>query len=944
MQVLREVIATRADLPVDVVTPESRLLRDLHLNSITVAHLVGEVAQRLGIPSLTAPTQFANASIAEVARALADLRNTGGAAARNNDVPAGVAEWVRTFAIEHVSEPFTKRSATAPRNVTVSLLGADGATAFERLRRAADDVRDGETLVVVQERPGGGGFARTLHLERPEVNVCVVNVDAFDDAMADRVADEAANAAGFVEVFYERGERSVPRLVPRDFRSAGEALCATDVLLVSGGGKGIAAESALHLARRSGAAVGIIGRSDPGASTELAANLERFRRHGVRVHYASADVTDAAAVLRAMTDIRDALGATTVVLHGAGTNEPALIEQLDDAQFRSAFEPKVGGLRNLLDCCDPDTPRLVIAFGSVIARTGMRGEAHYAFANEWLAAALDDFAAVHPGCRALTIEWSVWSGAGMGERLGRVEALRHEGITPIGVDDAVAILESLVASDARGSIVVAGRLGSSPTLRFRQPELPILRFLEYPRVAVDGIEIVADAQLTDGSDPYLGDHVFRGDALVPAVIGLEAMAQAATALRNLSLPLAFEDVDLRWPIVIGDGGATMRVAALAHGDSVDLVIRSSAMQFSVDHFRARIVRLASGDLERFTIPPTPLALDIDHDIYDALLFHHGRFRRIRSYRTLTAYDCVAEIAARSDAWFAPYRPSRLILGDPGVRDAAIHALQACIPHATVLPAAVGSIELLRPVPEDGSLFVHAHERARAGDHLIYDLAVTDDAGIVVERWRGLRLQVIETRATAPDLAPLLWAPYLERRLSELQQAPVRVTVNRESQWPRDTAELLVIRRPDGKPDATEGFSTSAAHAPDLTLTASSPSGIACDVESIVERAEADWVALLGLALLPLARAIAAEAKEDFAAAATRVWTAHECSQKRRGIAASTFTMLAADAGGAITLSSGADRITTFAIGNGAGQRLICSFLIDTLPRALGAQLEERRIS
>src|SRR5207302_1052126 len=99
-------------------------------------------------------------------------------------------------------------------------------------------------------------------------------------------------------------------------------------------------------------------------------------------------------------------------LHGAGTNAPALIEDLDEVQFHAAFAPKVDGLRNLLGCCDAEALRLVIAFGSVIARTGMRGEAHYAFANEWLAATMDDFGAAHPRCRTLTIEWSVWAGAG----------------------------------------------------------------------------------------------------------------------------------------------------------------------------------------------------------------------------------------------------------------------------------------------------------------------------------------------------------------------------------------------------------------------------------------------------------------------------------------------------------------------------------------------------
>jgi hypothetical protein len=45
-----------------------------------------------------------------------------------------------------------------------------------------------------------------------------------------------------------------------------------------------------------------------------------------------------------------------------------------------------------------------------------------------------------------------------------------------------------------------------------------------------GVELVADAFLSSDSDPYLDEHVYHGERLFPAVMGLEAMAQAAMAL------------------------------------------------------------------------------------------------------------------------------------------------------------------------------------------------------------------------------------------------------------------------------------------------------------------------------------------------------------------------------------------------------------------------------
>ena len=47
-----------------------------------------------------------------------------------------------------------------------------------------------------------------------------------------------------------------------------------------------------------------------------------------------------------------------------------------------------------------------------------------------------------------------------------------------------------------------------------------------------------------------------------------------------------------------------------------------------------------------------------------------------------------EISALSaDRWFGSHLPAELLLGNPGTRDAFMHAIQCCVPNATLLPAA-----------------------------------------------------------------------------------------------------------------------------------------------------------------------------------------------------------------------------------------------------------------
>lgn len=1000
LELVRHLVAARAELPPEAVGDDSRLLSDLHLNSISVGQLVAEAARQLGQLPPTSPTDYASATVAEVARALADRGEAGddaddGAAARER-FPAGIEVWVRPFSVELLEEPLTARGdprradtaealggfhvvappdhplagALLPALATtgrkgVALLLPDGAPlrgagsagdtfdlfvtaarkALEEERQRA--AKDGEAIcfLVAQQGGGGGGFARTLHLEHPFIDVCVVDLPFDHPRAVPWLTAEVAAVQGYMEAHYEVADdgsarRRRPFLVPlppteaTDGGPAEIPLGPQDVLLVTGGGKGIGAECALSLARETGVRLALMGRSRPEDSEELRANLERMSELGAeagsQVHYVAADVTDAAAVRRAVEEIETRLGPVTGVLHSAGTNEPKLVERLERRDLERTLAPKVRGLDNLLGAVDPDRLRVLVTFGSIIARLGLPGEADYALANEWLAAATERFAREHPGCRCRTLEWSVWSGVGMGERLGRLESLSREGITAIPPDLGVERLRFLLAHPtAPVSVVVAGRFGLPPTLGLPPRELPFLRFIDQPRVHYPGVELVVDVEVSEGSDPYVGDHIFHGERLFPAVLGLEAMAQTAMALTGAATPPVFEDVALTRPVVVPPRRTvTLRVVALAREEGgVDVALRSEATGFSVDHFRARCVfpadsAVAAGlpgdhrltDLAQLPAEAPakpPLAAT---DLYGGVLFQAGRFRRVEGYRRLFARECLTEIAADgATTWFARHLPGDLVLGDPGARDATLHGIQPSIPHATVLPIGVdrlwaGRISTTEPCR------VAARERFRDGDLFVYDVEVLGEDGRVVERWEGLQLKAVERlKPPAAWQAPLV-GPYVERRLEELVPGDrTRVLVARNGavdgsgtgdRGGKASDEMLrtllgapvsVQRRPDGKPEVPGGPAVSLAHAGDLVLAVAGEDAegpLGCDLEPVEERSDETWTDLLG-SRMPLVGQIAERLECDRHAAATRVWAAVECL-KKAGVVAETPLVLVDD--------------------------------------------------
>ncbi|HJQ33743.1 MAG TPA: type I polyketide synthase [Pyrinomonadaceae bacterium] len=963
LELVRRLVAERAELPASAVRDEHTLLGDLHLNSITVSQLVVEAARSLGLPPPVAPTEYAHATVAEVAAALEDL-DASGAHAPVEQHPSGVDSWIRSFTVELVERPLNGGAELKGRGVW-NIFAPEGHTLASTLRDAFAQLAGGGAIVclppeaderhvtlllegarafasdegathfvLVQHGRGAAAFARTLKMETPGARVCVLNVPHDHPRAARWVTAEVQAADGYVEAHYdEEGVRRVPllRLLPPAPETREAPLGPEDVLLVTGGGKGIAAECALALARETGARLALLGRSRPEDDEELSANLERIESAGVVFRYFSADVTDETAVRETVAQVESGLGCVTAVLHGAGVNTPRLLSALDEETFLRTLGPKVRGARNVLAAVDPARLRLFMTFGSVIARTGMRGEADYAVANEWLTNLTEDWQREHPHCRCLALEWSVWSGVGMGQRLGRVDALAQQGISPIPTDEGVRVLRQLLKRPSTpAAVVVTGRFGEPPTLTVERPALPLLRFLEECKVFYPGVELIVEARLSEETDPYLRDHVFRGEQLFPAVLGLEAMAQAASALVGECDPPSFEDVKFERPVAVPRGGSVrVRVAALARETGeVEVALRSEQTNFQIDHFRA-VCRFRkpslterSFDDEDAAQDVPPVALEPARDLYGSILFHGGRFRRLRGYRRLASTACVAEIE-RDDAaqWFGRYTPGALLLGDPGRRDATIHAIQACVPDATILPVGVERLEVAR-VQTNSDCVISAREQEYDGRTFTYDVDVREAGGRLLERWVGLRLRVIEGAAFRGRLPAALLGPYLERRINEaLGRDSVSVIVEHdtsacERRVRTDRAvrrmlgpETKLARRPDGKPELSSKYEfhskrhVSASHSRELTFAVAGARRLACDVETVAARDALVWRDLLGAEPFALAEAVERLSGEALDSAATRVWAAKECLKKAGASADAPLTLGPADGDAWVTFES-----------------------------------------
>jgi enediyne polyketide synthase len=864
LAVVLSVIAAETGLDISRFGADDRFLDAFHLNSLAVSRIVRAAAKALNARVPAVPTEFANATPRLLADTLAELREFGGNAAGARQRIAGIRPWVRTYGMQWQAAREPKASRN-PCRWSRAMIGQEAPSALEGDFNSGllisisgpFGMESAERLVVLATRAAKAGvehlalchsglpvaaFARSVAGEGHFRSVRVIDRGSagVDDPRLDQAL--SADLESYDEIrLAENGGFETPAFVPSSIASSSlAAITADDVVVIVGGGKGIAAECALRAANR-GSAVILVGRSaadDP----DVAATLDRASRKGLRCRYVSANVLDHAALLDGLEPVTREFGLATVLVYAPGVNEPKRLTELDAETIRKTLAPKTTGLESALQTLGPQLRRLV-TFGSLIGRIGLEGEAHYALANAMQTAATEAWAAASPHRTALAIEWSLWGGTGMGERLGTIERLSTLGVDALSADDALEAFDKLFAENAAGAVVVTSRFGPPPALSLGAMELPMLRFVDETKVHFPGVELIVETTLSQGRDAYLGDHAIDGVAVLPGVMGLEAMAQVASALMPLGDHISATGVAFARAIqVAADAQVRVRIAGL-RTDPSDVVVALFAEDddFAVPcmqaTFHAEMIDQAPIEPPRFCerFPAAPL--------YGPLFFGGSRFQRLGHFETATSRQVSARLR-RDDGtrWFGSYEPEQLILWDPGAADAALHALQIAVPHKRVLPVSAERIDIDRSagVP----MHVCAIEKKALAGTYIFDITATDSSGRTAYRWTNVAFRAVGRIDMASVLvaAPPLGRPYLERVAREaLGDDTIEVVLIHDRDGSRESRRIMALRtfdldgmverRADGRPIRSDGNgSISLSHSDTITLAVTASSPIGCDIE------------------------------------------------------------------------------------------------------------------
>ena len=599
-------------------------------------------------------------------------------------------------------------------------------------------------------------------------------------AAADAIAHELA-ANGPFEVGLDGHRRRGLKLVPTPVTAGDSCLADGDVVLVTGGARGVTAEAALALAESAKPTLILLGRSDAptpepdylagvegeaaikqalldhaladskhptpaelqaayhrhSANREIATNLTRIQNAGAQVSYRSVDVRDAQAVRSLCDEIRQQLGPIRGLIHAAGVIEDRLIDDKTPEQFDAVFDTKVAGLRTLLEAVESDDLKCLVLFSSVSGRFGRQGQVDYAMANEVLNKAAQRQAALRPACRVVSINWGPWESGMISPALAREFTRQGVELIPLQAG-ARCLVDELRSGNDAAEVIIGGTPDEPPT--HTAPSAPISITL------TPAFERTLDAE----RHPFLDSHVIGGHRVLPVAMMIEWLSHGALH-SNPGLTLSgCDNLRVLKGLILADEPRTMRVLTSTAVREDDHYRVSAELRSLGDngtelvHARAALVLCDTmPSAPRFKMPARIADKAYQGGVeraYEEVLFHGPHFHALDEIRGFSKRGIVARVKPGSApaAWMdEPVRSGWLT--DPLVIDAGLQ-LGLLWSHEQLgnvcLPTFTASYrQYRREYPSDGATAI-LKVRDHSAQKLTADVTFLDAGGDVVASLNG----------------------------------------------------------------------------------------------------------------------------------------------------------------------------------------------------------------
>jgi 8-amino-7-oxononanoate synthase len=764
-----DLLAKVSSFPIEQITPDLHLGDELGFDSLMMVEMYAGLTEAFPQASHLPQSLLKNeTTVGELLRALAEAAGPSVAAVETSE-PAEIQRYAVTT-VDRLS-PHTD---TLPfRGAAVIIGGTNGVAQHLKVRLEQAGITVSETMsehcavidlsalespsidaaslrtpvidlirhATIQKAPsafvaahsgasstGIAGAMKALAREWPDsfVKSIEVSAGASPESIAATIFTELTATDQTVEVSFANGRRQTLAVEARAI--ANDPLPSGAVVAISGGGRGLGGKLAVELARRHGARLLLLGRSESADAT-----VASIRAAGGDALYVRCDVRNAAAVEHAFAQARSAFGPITHVVHTAGVLADESIATKDIKHAADVFDTKVAGALALWNASRRDPLQTFLMYGSWAGRFGNAHQSDYSAANHVLGrltSLLDD----RPGVRVATIDLPPWEGSGMVSTLPEAVQRSMKSRVRFLTDESglAHVIAELAAKESSQEVILGAGLEHEPR--------------------TDRASVSVSMQ----SAPWLGDHRVDGTAVIPFAYLLD---QAASAARRLGFgpELAISNLEITEILDVPDDGTTpLVITATSANDVADVRIQRIGRQPSL-RVRATSTR---EPLPSLAVPPNGVSPTLPlADFYSSRTFHGPRLHALTSIVEVGSGHGVGTLKASGDR--GPGGEAIDILSFDGL-------LQLCAYWASVnlgrigLPIGADDIRILsRPRAGEELRSVGLLRDATSGDIVTADLDLLDANGRPLVQIRGLRCKLMEmkllhsreTRAAAAPMSP-----------------------------------------------------------------------------------------------------------------------------------------------------------------------------------------------
>jgi len=537
-----------------------------------------------------------------------------------------------------------------------------------------------------------------------------------------------------------------------------------DVLVVTGGARGITASCVTRLAAEYGCELVLVGRTpvtdaDPAwaagvadpelkaaivkqmrasgdrptprevervyrsltAEREVRDTLAAIRATGATAHYIAVDVTDVAALSTALAPWR---GRISGIVHGAGVLADGLVADKKAADVDRVLSVKLDGLAAVLAAVADERLRHVVLFASAAGFFGNRGQSDYAVANSALNRIACGLRRERPDTAVTSINWGAWSGGMVTPELERMFAER--GVTLIPRDQGVALFVEQFRAERSGDVVVVAGTDQPLTPPVDAPPVPA-------RIRRDIRPL--------WRDPVLADHAVGGSPVLPATVALGGLLNVAARVRGVG-PVGIRNFRVFKGVVFdaaSPDGLVFATSSSEHGLRITATDDSGRPRYG-----GEVLFEPLSVPDRVSVPV--VAGEPTTAYQDGTLFHGPLLRGIQTEASVNGnlvLGCRLPDRELAHCGYAVpgYRPV--------LADLLLQAVLVAVRRRTgsqSLPTAVERFDMYAQLPDDAPFLAVVRVR-EAGDRLaVCDVTATSPDGDVLCRLTGVRV------AMSPELA------------------------------------------------------------------------------------------------------------------------------------------------------------------------------------------------